>query len=183
MERPYQCPAPGPREVRAPQQPGEGGGGRRRRGSASAHTHNGHAGNTRRATGLSLRNAQSAWNGVPAIEGKGHPDGTARHTQCGARGAGRGNGGDTTPGTGPSPPNVPRAPRTHGKGTAPAKAVVAHCATPQSQGYAATAPAEGCPTGDKAVARTRQHRRPARPCIRGATQWVSARSHGSELMH
>ena len=40
--------------------------------------------------GGSARNAQTAWNGVPASEGKGHPDGTARHTQRGTRGAGRG---------------------------------------------------------------------------------------------
>ena len=45
-----------------------------------------------------------------------------------------GNRRDTTPGTGPSPPNRPRAPRTHRGGTAPAKAVVAHCATPQPLG-------------------------------------------------
>ena len=66
------------------------GGGSGRRGSASAHTRNEHAGTTRRATGPSARNAQTAWNGVPASEGKGHPDGTARHTQRGTRGAGRG---------------------------------------------------------------------------------------------
>ena len=53
------------------------------------HTHRG-AGTTRRATGPSSRNAQTAWNGVPASEGKGHPDGTARHTQRATRGAGRG---------------------------------------------------------------------------------------------
>ena len=40
-----------------------------RRGSASAHTHKGHAGTTRRSTGPSSRNAQTAWNGVPASEG------------------------------------------------------------------------------------------------------------------
>ena len=66
------------------------GGGSGRRGSASAHTRKGHAGTTRRATGPSTRNAQTAWNGVPASEGKGHPDGTASHTQRGTRGAGRG---------------------------------------------------------------------------------------------
>ena len=65
------------------------GGGGERRGSASAHTRKGHAGTTRRATGLSTRNAQTAWNGVPASEGKGHPDRTARHTQRGTHGAGR----------------------------------------------------------------------------------------------
>ena len=66
------------------------GGGSGSRGSASAHTRKGHAGTTRRSTGPSWRNAQTAWNGVPASEGKGHPDGTARRTQRGTRGAGRG---------------------------------------------------------------------------------------------
>ena len=88
MERPYQRPVPEPREVRMPHHPGGGGSGRR--GSASAHTRKGHAGATRRATGPSSRNAQTAWNGVPASEGKGHTDGTARHKQRGTRGAGRG---------------------------------------------------------------------------------------------
>ena len=88
MERPYQRPVPGPREVRTPHHPGGGGGGRR--GSASAHTRKWHAGTTRRATGRSSRNAQTAWNVVPAREGKGHPDETAPHTQRGTRGAKRG---------------------------------------------------------------------------------------------
>ena len=66
------------------------GGGGGRRGGASAHTRKGHAGTTRRATGPSARNAQTAWNGVPASEAKGHPDRMARHTQRGTRGAGRG---------------------------------------------------------------------------------------------
>ena len=66
------------------------GGGSGRRGSASTHTHKGHAGSTRRATGPSSRNAQTAWNGVPASEGKGHPDRTAPPTQRRTRGAQRG---------------------------------------------------------------------------------------------
>ena len=66
------------------------GGGSGRRGSASAHTRKGHAGTTRRATGPSSRIAQTAWNGVPASEGKGQPDRTARHKQRGTGGAGRG---------------------------------------------------------------------------------------------
>ena len=65
------------------------GGGSGRRGSASAHTRKGHAERARKATGPSSRNAQTAWNGVPVSEGKGHPDGTARHKQRGTRGAGR----------------------------------------------------------------------------------------------
>ena len=88
MKRPYQRPVPGPHEVRTPYHPG--GGRSRRRGSASAHTRKGHAETTRRATGPSSRNAQTACNDVLASEGKGHPDGTACHTQRGARGAGRG---------------------------------------------------------------------------------------------
>ena len=66
------------------------GGGSGHRESASAHTRKGHAGTTRRATGPSARNAQTTWNGAPASEGKGHPDGTGRHTQRRTRGAGRG---------------------------------------------------------------------------------------------
>ena len=110
---------------------------------------------------------------------------TGRPATSSAGHAGRegGNGRDTTPGTGPSPPNRPRAPRTHRRGTAPAKAVGAHCATPQPLGYAASAPAQGGPTGDKPVARAQQRRRPGRPRIRGAMQWVSTRSHGCKLMH
>ena len=61
---------------------------------------------------------------------------TGRPATHSAGNAGRegGNGEDTRPGTGPSPPNRPRAPRTHDQGTAPAKAVVAHHATHQPQG-------------------------------------------------
>ena len=66
------------------------GGGSGRRGRASAHTRKEHAGTTRRATRPSSRNAQTAWNGVPASEGKGQPDRTARHKQRGTSGAGRG---------------------------------------------------------------------------------------------
>ena len=50
------------------------GGGSGHRESASAHTRKEHAGTTGRATEPSARNAQTAWNGVPASEGKGHPD-------------------------------------------------------------------------------------------------------------
>ena len=41
-------------------------------------------------SGPSSRNAQTTWNGVPASEGRGHPDATVRHTQRGTRGAGWG---------------------------------------------------------------------------------------------
>ena len=61
---------------------------------------------------------------------------TGRPATRSAEHAGRegGNERDTTPGTGPNPPNRPRAPRTHRRGTAAAKAVVAHSATPQPLG-------------------------------------------------
>ena len=131
VERPYQRPAPGPREVRAPHRPGEGGGGGRR-GSASAHTHKGHAGNTRRATGPSPRNAQTAWNGVPASEGKGHPDRTARHTQRRTRGAGRGKRGRHDTRYRPEPPEL-AASAAH---TRPG-----HCTRPGSSGATPHAPA------------------------------------------
>ena len=83
VERPYQRPVPGPREMRTPHHPGGGGADTAR---ARAHTHE------RDTRGLpeGQPDRQTAWNGVPASEGKGHPDGTARHTQRGTRGAGRG---------------------------------------------------------------------------------------------
>ena len=83
-----------------------------RRGSASAHTRKGHAGTTRRATGPSTQNAQTAWNGVPARKGKGHPDGTARHTQRGTRGAGWGKRGRHNTRYRPEPPE-PAASAAH----------------------------------------------------------------------
>ena len=182
MERPYQRPVPGPREVRTPHHPGGGGGADAA--GARAHTHaKGMRGlpegepdracGTHRPRGMAYQRARvrDTRTGQPAARSAGH--------------AGRegGNGRDKTPGTGPNPPNQPRAPRTHGPGTAPAKAVVAHCATPQPLGYAASAPAQGDPTGDKPVARAWRRQRPGGPRIRGATRWVSARSHGCELMH
>ena len=111
MERPYQRPVPGPREPRTPHHPGGGGGGGRR-GSASAHKCKGHAGTTRRATGPSSRNAQTARNGVPASEGKEHPDGTARHTQRRTRGAGWGKRGRHNTRDQPEPPQ-PAASAAH----------------------------------------------------------------------
>ena len=80
VKRPYQRPVPGPREVRTPHHPGGG----------ERTPREGTRGLPERETGPSSRNAQTAWNGVPASEGKGHLDGTARHTQRGTRGAGKG---------------------------------------------------------------------------------------------
>ena len=94
----------------------QGGGGGHREG-ASAHTRKGHAGTTGRATGPSARNAQTAWNGVPASEGKGHPDGTARHTQRGTRGAGRGKRERHNTRYRPEPPRTGRERRAHTDGT------------------------------------------------------------------
>ena len=91
-------------------------GGERTPRSASAHTRKGHAGTTGRATGPSARNAQTAWNGVPASEGKGHPDGTARHTQRGIRGAGRGKPKRHDARCRPEPPRTGRERRAHTDG-------------------------------------------------------------------
>ena len=67
-----------------------------------------------------------------ASEDKGHPDGTARHTQRENRGAGGGGAGKTqSPTPAPTPLKRPQAPGTHDQGTAPAQAVVAHRATHQ----------------------------------------------------
>ena len=83
-------PAPSARTTRGAHATPPRGGGSGRRGSATAHTRKGHRGTTRRATGPSARNAQTAWNGVPASDGKGHPNRTARNTQRRTHGAGRG---------------------------------------------------------------------------------------------
>ena len=167
MERPYQRSVPGPRQVRTPHHPGGGGADAA---GARAHTHAkgtrglpegqpDRAGGTHRPRGMAYQRAgvRDIRTGRPATRSAGH--------------AGRegGNRRDTTPGTGPSPPNRPQAPRTYGRGTAPAKA--------------ASAPAQGGSTGDKPVTRARRRRRPGRPRIRGATRWVSACSHGCKLMH
>ena len=94
--------------------PGRGGGGGARtpRERERTHTQRTH-GKTRRATGRSLQNAQTAWNGVPASEDKGHPDGTARHTQRRKRGAGRGKRGRHNTRHRPQPPRTGRERRTH----------------------------------------------------------------------
>ena len=79
---------------------------------------------THRPRGMAYQRARvrDTRTGRPATRSAGH--------------AGRegGNRRDTTPGTGPNPPNRRREPRTHGRGTAPPKAVVAHCATPKPLG-------------------------------------------------
>ena len=108
------------------------GGGSGRRWSASAHTRRGHAGTTRRATGPSSRNAQTAWNGVPASEGKVHPDGTARHKQRGTRGAGRGKRERHNTRYRPEPPE-PAASAAHTR--------TGHCTRPGSSGALRHAPA------------------------------------------
>ena len=107
--------------------------GRIRRESASADTREGHAGSTRGATGPSPRNAQTAWNGVPAREGKGHPDRTARHRQRGECGEGRGGTGKTqNPASAPTPPE-PAASAVHTR--------TGHCTRQGSSGAPRHAPA------------------------------------------
>ena len=132
VEWPYQRPVPRPREVRTPHHPGGGGADAA---GARVHTHAkgtrglpegqpDRARGTHRPRGMAYQRARlrNTRTGQPARRSAGH--------------AGRdgGNGRDTTPGTGPSPSKRQRAPRTHRRGNAPAKAVVAHCATPQPLG-------------------------------------------------
>ena len=132
VKRPYQRPVPGPREVRTPHHPG---GGRADAAGARAHTHE------RDTRGLPEGLPDRA-RGTHRPRGMAYQRATVRDTRTGrpatrsAEHAGRGGGNerDTTPGTGPNPPNRPRAPRTHRRGTAPAKAVVEHSATPQPLG-------------------------------------------------
>ena len=104
VERPYQCPAPGPREVRAPHEPGEGEGRGRREGT-SAHTHTkdkrgkpegqpDRARQTHTLHGMVYQRAsiRGPQTGRPATHSAGN------------KGQAGGNRGDTTPGTGPNPP-------------------------------------------------------------------------------
>ena len=173
MEPPYQRPVPGPRDVRTPHHPG--GGGSRRRGSASAHTRKGHAGTTRRATGPSSRNAQTASNGVPASEDEGQRDGTARHTQRGTRGAGRGKQERHNTRYQPEPPET-AASSAHTR--------TGHCIRQVSSGALRHAPTPRL--GSLRASPRGSHWRQASStghALRGATQWVSARSHGCELMY
>ena len=108
----------------------EAGSGRRE--SASPHTRKGHLGNTRRATGTSPWNAQTAWNGVPAGEGKGNPDGTTRHMQRGERRAGGGEWGRPKTRHRPQPPR-PAASAAH--------TPTGHCTRQGSSGSPSNAPA------------------------------------------
>ena len=130
--RPYQRPVPGPREVRTPHHPGGGGADTT---GARAHTH------IEGTRGLPEGQPDRA-RGTHRPRGMAYQRATLRDTRTGrpatrsAEHAGRewGNERDTTAGTGLNPPIRPRALRTHRLGTAPAKAVVAHCATPQPVG-------------------------------------------------
>ena len=176
-------PAPGAGTARGAHATPPRGGGSGRRGSASAHTRKRHGGTTRRATRPSSRNAQTAWNGVPASEGKGHLVGTARHTQRGTRGVGRGKQESHNTRYRPEPPE---------SAASAAHTQTGHCTRQGSSGALRHAPTprlgslRASPrgsTGDKPVARAQRRRRPGRPRIRGATRWVSARSHGCVLMH
>ena len=132
MERPYQRPVPGPRELRTPHHLGEGGADAA---GARAHTQVTGTpglpeGQPDRARGTHRRRGM-AYQRVRVSDTR-----TGRPATLSAEHAGRegGNERDTTPDTGPNPTNRLRAPRTHRRGTAPAKAVVAHSATPQPLG-------------------------------------------------
>ena len=79
------------------------------------------------------RCARVEWRGGGRGQGKpGWND--APHRTLGVRGKGGGHGRDAGTDTSPNPQDLPRAPRSHNEGTAPAKAVVAHSATHQPHG-------------------------------------------------
>ena len=130
MERPYQRPVPGPREVRTPHHPGGGGAD-----GAGARAHI-HAKSTQglpegqpdRARGTH-RPRVMAYQGARVRDTR-----TGRPATPSAGHAGRegGNGRDTTPGTGPSPPE-PAASATHTQ--------TGHCIRQGSSGALRHAPA------------------------------------------
>ena len=132
LERPYRRPARVPREVRAFGQQG----GRARTPRVRDRTH------TQRARGANLkgnwtepaeRKDRLEWRTSKRSKWTPGRD-NGQHAPRGARGKGETSGGDRRTATGPAPPDLPRAPRTHEQGTAPAKAVVAHSATHQPRG-------------------------------------------------
>ena len=110
MERPYQRPVPGPREMRAPHHPGGGGADTAR---ARAHTHE------KDTRGLPEGQPDQA-RGTHRPHGMAYQRASVRDTRTGrpatrsAEHAGReeGNRRDTTPGTGPNPPE-PAASAAH----------------------------------------------------------------------
>ena len=102
LERPYQRPAPVPRE--APASGTQPGGARTPRRRARTHTHNRHTAHIGRATGPSLRNAQTALNDAPAGEGKRQPDGATCNTHReGREERGKQGEGKRQPAPAPSP--------------------------------------------------------------------------------
>ena len=123
MERPYQRPVPGPREMRAPHHPAGGGADTAR---ARAHTHE------RDTRGLPEGQPDRA-RGTHRPHGMAYQRARVRDTRTGrpatrsAEHAGRGGGNerDTTPGTGPHPPE-PAASAAHTK--------TGHCARQGSSG-------------------------------------------------
>ena len=106
LQRPYQQPTRGPREGRAPNSNGRGG--EATTAGARAHKHTTNTACTERTTGPSTRNAQTTWNGVPAGEDKGHPDGATRKKHREGREGGTARGGERRE-LAPAPPTQPAA--------------------------------------------------------------------------
>ena len=85
VERPYQRPVPGPREVRTPHT--QGGGEQTPRERECTHTQRARGDYQKgNCTELAERTDRVEWR----TSDPGHPDGTARYTQRWTRGAGRG---------------------------------------------------------------------------------------------
>ena len=114
--------------------------------SASTQPSETHAAHTRRAPEPCTRNAQTTWNGVPAGEGKGHPDRPTcyKHREGCEQGTSR-EGGGKKKRPRPLPPDLLQPQHKHQHSIAPAEAVVAQDVTHQPRGYAASAPIHGVP--------------------------------------
>ena len=129
MERPYQRPVPGPREMRAPHHPAAGGADTAR---ARAHTHE-------RDTRGQPEGQPDRARGTHRPHGMAYQRARVRDTRTGrpatrsAEHAGRGGGNerDTTPGAGPNPPE-PAASAAHTQ--------TGHCARQGSSGAQCHAP-------------------------------------------
>ena len=132
MERPYQRPAPGPREVRAPHQPGEGDGGQTPRERERTHTQR-TRGENQKGNRTEPAERTDRMEEFTSEQGLGTPQ-TGRFATHSTGNAGRagGNGEDTTEGSGPYPPG-PAASAAHTR--------QGHCSRQGSSGALRHAPA------------------------------------------
>ena len=132
LERPYRRPAPKPREVRAPHRPG--GGARTPQEQERTHTQRRRSADPKgNQTEPADRTDGMEWPTGRRKEGTPGQD-SPQHAPRGTQGQGGAQKNKRELAPARSPQVLPRAPRTHDQGTAPAKAVLAHSATHQRRG-------------------------------------------------